>query len=426
MVKLAKLQILHMLTSDGRLLFTTRIARLFGYGFISVVLVLYLVQVGLTESQIGLLLSLTLIGDAVISLWLTTNADRIGRRRMLIIGAFLMVFAGVLFAMTRNLLFLLIAATIGVISPNGNEVGPFLSIEQAALSQIIPDGKRTHVFAWYNLVGFFGSALGALSGGTLVQALQHSGVTPIRSYITIVVGYALIGALLGGLFMRLSPSVEAPEGDNPLYSTSGIKTRFGLHRSRRIVFKFAAINSLDSIGGGFVLQSVLAYWFHVHFNAQPALLGSIFFGTHILAGISSLAAARIASRIGLINTMVFTHLPSHIFLILVPLMPNLPLAITCFLMRSIISSMDVPTRQSYTMAVVSPDERSAAAGITGITRTFGTSISPVFTGLLLANPVFASVPFFLAGGFKIVYDLMLYRSFRSIRPPEEKEADTRT
>jgi MFS family permease len=417
--KLSRLR--QMLTGDGSYLFITRIARMFGYGFLSVVLVLYLEQVGLNQVQIGLLLTLTLIGDAIISLWITTNADRIGRRRMLIIGAFLMVLAGILFAITRNFVFLLVAATIGVISPSGYEVGPFLSIEQAALSQIVPDEKRTSIFAWYNLVGSFATALGALGGGSLVQALMDSGVSPLGSYRVIVIGYAIIGVLLGGLFTRLSSSVEVQAGGNPSPSSSTFKTRFGLHRSRGVVLKLSALFSIDAFAGGFVLQSIVAYWFHVRFNVQPAILGSIFFGANILAGLSALSAAWVASKIGLIRTMVFTHIPSNILLILVPLMPNLPLAIAVLLLRFSISQMDVPTRQSYTMAVVASDERSAAAGITGIARTTGASLSPVFTGPLLANAVLLSFPFLISGGLKIIYDLLLYRSFRAIKPPEEKE-----
>jgi len=418
-LKLAQFQILRVLTTDARFLFAARLARMFAYGFLSVVLVLYLTQVGLNEMQVGLLLTLTLIGDTIISLWITTNADRIGRRRMLIVGAALMIFAGVLFALTRNFVFLLITATLGVISPSGYEVGPFLAIEQAALSQIVSDGQRTQVFSWYNLVGSFATALGSLSGGALVQALQDSGVTPLGSYRAVVIGYAVIGLMLGLVFSRLSSTVEVPS--DLAHSSSAFKTRLGLHRSRGVVFKLSALFSLDAFAGGFVLQSILAYWFHVRFNVQPALLGSIFFGANILAGISALTATWVASKIGLIRTMVFTHIPSNILLILVPLMPNLPLAITVLLLRFSISQMDVPTRQSYTMAVVAPDERSSAAGITGIARTTGASLSPVFTGPLLASPALIGMPFFLSGGIKILYDLILYRSFKAIKPPEEKE-----
>jgi MFS family permease len=421
-MRVAEFQILRILTSDGRHLFSARITRMFAYGFLSVVLVLYLAQIGLSKTQIGLLLTFTLFGDAVVSLWITTTADRIGRRRMLIAGAILMVVAGALFAETRNYLFLMIAATIGVISPSGNEVGPFLAIEQAALTQILPNEERTFVFAWYNLAGSFATALGALGGGVLVQALQSFGMAPFGSYRVIVVGYAAMGLLLALLFTRLSSSVEISQKANPIGSLPKLGGHLGLHRSRAVVFKLSALFSLDAFAGGFVLQSIVAYWFHVRYNVEPAVLGSIFFGANILAGISALSAASVASRIGLVNTMVFTHIPSNIFLMLVPLMPNLPLTITMLLLRFSISQMDVPTRQSYTMAVVSPDERSAAAGVTGIARTIGASLSPVFTGPLLANAALLSIPFLLSGGLKIVYDLILFRGFRALKPPEEKTA----
>jgi MFS family permease len=418
---LSQFQILRALTTDGRLLFATRIARLFAYGFVSVVLVLYLAQVGLNEMQIGLLLTLTLIGDTVISLWITTNADRIGRRQMLMVGAALMIFAGIIFAFTRSFVILLITATLGVISPSGYEVGPFLAIEQSALSQIVPDEQRTKIFAWYNLVGSFATALGSMSAGALAQALQGSGMTPLGSYRMVVIGYAAIGLTIGLLFTRVSSAVEVSPVLQGSDSHGALKGFLGLHRSRGIILKLSGLFSMDAFAGGFVLQSILAYWFQVRFNVQPATLGGIFFGANILAGVSALTASWVASKIGLIRTMVFTHIPSNILLILVPLMPNLSLAITILLLRFSISQMDVPTRQSYTMAVVAPDERSAAAGITGIARTTGAALSPVATGPLLANPVLINMPFFLSGGIKIVYDLLLYRSFKTIKPPEEKK-----
>ena len=408
-----------ILTGDGQLLFCTRMVRLFAYGFLSVVLVLYLVEIGLTEIQIGLLLTLTLVGDTLISLWLTTVADRIGRRRVLIVGTMLMIFAGLLFALTRNFYLLLAAATIGVISPSGYEVGPFLSVEQAALSQITRDELRTHIFAWYNLVGTFATALGSLVGGASVQALERISLTPIGSYRMVVAGYAVLGLAMTILFTRLSPDVEAsPIGRNSV-SHLVPQSWFGLKRSRGIVLKLSALFSLDAFAGGFIIQSLFAYWFYVRFHVEPATLGGIFFGANILAGLSYLAAAHVASRIGLIKTMVFTHIPSNILLILVPLMPSLPLAIAVLLVRFSISQMDVPTRQSYTMAVVAPEERSAAAGITGIARTIGASLAPLFATPMLASAYLLSVPFFLAGGLKIVYDLALYQSFKAIKPPEE-------
>jgi MFS family permease len=403
--------ILSTLNADGRLLFGTRLARLFAYGFLSVVLVLYLVQVGLSKLEVGLLLTLTLAGDVVISLPITTHADRIGRRRMLVAGAALMLFAGIVFALTRNFYLLLIAATIGVISPSGNEIGPFLAIEQASLSQIVPNERRTGIFAWYNLVGSFATALGALASGGLVQALQAGGLGVLDSYRVVVVGYAAVGLLLGLLFTRLSRGVEAPTASVPTTRAAPL----GLPRSRGIVLRLSALFSVDAFAGGFVIQSLVAYWFHTRFGVEPAVLGSIFFGANILAGISALLAAWIAARIGLINTMVYTHIPSSILLMLVPLMPSLPLAIAVLLLRFSISQMDVPTRQSYTMAVVSPDERSAAAGVTGIARTLGASLSQLIAGPLLGS----ALPFFLSGGIKIVYDLALWRVFRAVKPPEE-------
>jgi MFS family permease len=413
------------LPSDGRLLFGTRILRLFGYGFLSVVLALYLDQLGLSEFQIGLLLTLTLLGDTVISLWITTSADRVGRRRMLIAGAALMALAAGLFSITRNFSLLLLAATIGVISPSGNEVGPFLSIEQASLSQLVADQARTRTFAWYNLAGSFATALGALGGGSLSQVLQDAGYPLLLSYRVIVVGYGVIGLLLITVFARLSAVIESRAGENqPVSTGEGLgklapRRVFGLGRSQRVVFRLAALFSLDAFAGGFVIQSWMAYWFNLKFGVDPALLGAIFFGANILAGVSALSAAWVASRIGLVNTMVFTHLPSNLLLVLVPFMPSLGLAIALLLLRFSISQMDVPTRQSYTMAVVDPDERSAAAGITGVARTIGASLSPTLTGIVLAHPALQGVPFILSGVLKIVYDLALYFNFRAVKPPEE-------
>ena len=405
------------LTPDGFILFGSRILRMFAYGFLSVVLVLYLSKLGLNEFVIGSLLSATLIGDAAISLWMTTSADRIGRRRILVAGAGLMLFASALFAGTDKVALLLIAATVGVISPSGYEVGPFLSVEQAALSEIVSDETRTEVFGWYNLVGSFATAGGALTGGGLAQVLQNFGVAPLNSYRTVVLLYGLIGILMGLFFTRLSAAVEASH-----LGASQTRSRFGLHRSTGVVLKLSALFGLDAFAGGFVLQSIVAYWFHVRFGVEPAVLGAIFFGANILAGISGLAAARIAARIGLVNTMVFTHLPSNILLMLVPLMPNLPLAIVVLLARFSISQMDVPPRQSYTMAVVTPEERSAAGGVTGIARSIGAAVSPVFTGGMLSNPVLLSAPFFVAGGLKVIYDVLLYRSFRGVAGPKQEMA----
>lgn len=407
------------LTPDGWLLFGTRCARLFAYGLFSVVLVLYLSALGLSGGEIGLLLMLTLLDDTAISLWLTTTADRVGRRKMLIVGALLMAFAGAVLAVTNDFWLLFIAATVGVISPSGNEVGPFLSIEQAALSQTVPGERRTEVFAWYNLVGTLAAAAGALCGGAITQFVQSFGITGADSYRPLAILYGSIGLFLALAFTRLSPAAEVPETNASVIPKTTASSRFGLHYSLPVVLKLSGLFALDAFGGGFVIQSIVAYWFYLRFGLEPANIGAIFFGANLLAAVSSLSAAWVARHIGLVNTMVFTHLPSNVLLILVPLMPTLWLAILVLLLRFSISQMDVPTRQSYTMALVSPDERSAASGVTGVARSIGAAVSPMMATVLVGSAPLMSVPFFLAGGIKIVYDLLLYRQFAALKPLEE-------
>lgn len=422
MLALPEIQALQQLSRDGRLLFATRTVRLFAYGFLSVVLVLYLKAMGYSDVQVGTLLTLTLIGDFAIQVVTTNVADRYGRRKMLLVGAGLMIFAGVVFAITTDLTVLTIAAIIGTISPSGNEVGPFLAIEQATLPQATTDQHRTQVFAWYGLIGSLATAFGALAGGGLSGLLQALSVTPVNSYRVVVIGYGLLGLALGVLFSRLSESVEIQPvaGGQGQRAQGRAKGLLGLHQSRDIVLRLALLFMVDAFAGGMVVNSFVADWFHVRYGVDPAALGVIFFGTNVLAAFSALAAARVAARFGLINTMVWTHVPSNILLILVPLMPSLPLAIFCLLARFSISQMDVPTRQSYTVAVVAPDERSAAAGVTQQARTIASAISPSFTGLFF-NAGWLSLPFLAAGGLKLVYDFALMRSFRSIKPPEEQK-----
>jgi MFS family permease len=383
------------------------------------VLLLYLSAVGLSSGRIGLLLTLTLLGDTAISLWLTTSADRIGRRKMLFVGALLMGFAGAVFALTSDFWLLLLAATVGVISPSGNEVGPFLSIEQAALSQTVPGERRTEVFAWYNLVGSVATAAGAFCGGAITQLVQGLGITGADSYRPLAIVYGVIGLLLAVSFTRISPAAEVAGTDSLAASKPVRSSRLGLHQSLPVVLRLSCLFALDAFGGGFVIQSIVAYWFYLRFSVEPATIGAIFFGANLLAGASALAAVGVARRIGLVKTMVFTHLPSNILLILVPLMPTLWLAILVLLLRFSISQMDVPTRQSYTMAVVSPDERSAASGVTGVARPIGGAISPMLAALLLGSGPLLSMPFLLAGSIKILYDVLLYRALVGVRLPEE-------
>ena len=268
------------------------------------------------------------------------------------------------------------------------------------------------------MVGSFATALGSLCAGALAGWLQARGYPAIDSYRAILGVYALTGGLLAACFLGLSPAIEASVSVPQL----SVRRRFGLHRSRHVVLRLSSLFALDAFAGGLVVQTILAYWFHVRFGVEPAVLGRIIFGANLLAGISALLAARLAGRFGSINTMVFTHIPSNILLCMVPLMPSLSAAVAVLLLRFSISQMDVPTRQSYTMAVVDPDERSAASGVTTIARSVGAAFSPALSGLVLAVPGLYGLPFFLAGGLKIVYDVLLYRGFKAVRPPEETPA----
>jgi MFS family permease len=381
---------------------------MFAYGVGSVVLVLLLSAAGVSDARVGLLLTLTLLGDVVVSLGVTTRADRAGRRRMLAVGGLLVVAAGAVFATATSFPILAAAAFVGVLSPSGNEVGPFLAIEQAALAQQLSPDRRTGVFAWYQLTGSLATALGALAGGTGAELLQRSGLSPLRSYQALFAGYAVAGVLLALVPARLSPAVEVPAG------AGAPKAALGLHRSRPVVLRLSALFALDAFAGGLVVQSLLAWWLQRRFGASPATLGAIFFGANLLAGFSALSAAAIARRIGLVNTMVATHLPSNLLLAAVPLAPTLPWAIAILLLRFSISQMDVPTRQAYTMAIVAPDERAAAAGTTGVSRTVGAALAPLLAGPLYASAALGGVPFFVAGGLKVLYDLAIWRGFRHV------------
>lgn len=409
---------LQTLSADGKLLVFTRLVRMFAYGAGAVVLALYLTAAGFSERQIGFLLTGTLIGDGVLSLWIAGIADRFGRKRMLLIGALLMIVTGFIFALPSGHLLLTLATILGTMSPTGNEVGAFLSIEQATLPQTTTHEHRTPVFAWYNMLGSFATACGALTAGGFAALLQESGSAPLESYRLIFALYACLGIILFWLFARLSSRIE-PIHREQIPAPGFLGNYFSLRRTRGIVLKLAALFMLDAFAGGLVVQSLVAYWFHIKFGLDAEILGSIFFGANLLAGLSALAAGRLAAKIGLINTMVWTHVPSNILLILVPLMPSAPLAIALLLLRFSISQMDVPTRQSYIMAVVEPDERSAAAAVTTVARTFSSALSPTLSGLMFAAGLL-SVPFFLAGSLKIIYDLLLYRGFITIKPPEEQ------
>jgi MFS family permease len=407
---------LNGLSGDGRVLFLTRSVRLFAYGLLSVGLVLYLREIGLSGATVGLLLLLTLVGDTAVSLAMTSAADIWGRRRTLQAGALLMIFAAVLLGATSNVWLLALGVTIGVLSPSGGEVGPFLSVEQAALSQTTSSRLRTVVFAWHNLTGAFSTATGALVAGFVAQRLVDSGWEAASAYRPLIAGYAVLGCVLFCCFLRLSAAVEAPQA-------SAEKSRGVLRRPRPEVLGLTALFTLDSFASGFVLQSLLAYWFSVRFGTQPDVLGRLFFGTSLLGGISGLLAAQLSQRIGLINTMVFTHLPANALLIALAFAPTEGWAFAILLARHCIASMDVPARQSYTMAIVPPEERAAAAGVTGVARTIGSALAAPLAAVMMGSPDWGPAPLLLAGGLKIVYDVLLYRGFASLRPAEREAAE---
>jgi MFS family permease len=396
------------LSRDGRLLFASCGVRSFAYGFLSVILGLYLGAIGLSATAIGWVFTAALAGGAVMTILITAIADSFGRKFLLIVGAILMALAGWVFAVSDNPILLAIAATFGTISPSGKEVGPFLSLEQAILPQTTHDRHRTAVFSAYNLVGSFAGALGALA----VSLPSFFSLPAIAGYRFLIWSYVVSAILLALLFALLSPQVEAKK------KSESATRKVGLDKSRAIVAKLAGLFALDAFAGAFIVQSIVAYWFYLRYKTDLAALGGIFFGTNIFAALSFLAAPAMARRFGLLNTMVFTHLPSNFLILLVPLMPNVELATAVLLLRYSLSQMDVPTRQSYTMAVVDADERAAAAGVLSVARNAGAALAPLFTGAILAVPSLG-LPFLLAGGIKIIYDVWIFAVFRHVKPPEE-------
>ena len=363
--------------------------------------------------------TLTLIGDMFVSLGLTSHADRYGRKGTLMIGAVLSIITGVTFAFQSNFWLLLISAIIGVISPSGNEIGPFMAIELSAISQVTRGEDRTRIGAWYNLFGSFATAAGALFCGIMVSYIHTSwGYSTLFAYRAVMILYSACQVLKLFLFTLLSPAIEVPEAT--VKKVNPVALFLGLHKSQAIVLKLCLLFVIDSFAGSFVLQSFISAWFANNRATPENKLGLMLFVCNIVAGISALFAAKLADLIGLIWTMGLTHLPSNILLLLVPLMPTQALAIAMLCLRFSISQMDVPTRNAYVQGVVDVDERSAANGVTNVVRSLGASAGPYLATLLYASPSTANYPFYIAGGLKIVYDLLLIASFSSVPTPEEK------
>jgi MFS family permease len=385
--------------------------RTFAYGYLAVVIALYLAQLGLDTIQIGLVLSAAILGSALMTVVWALAADRYGRRRTVATMAVLMIAGGLLFAFGSSFPLLLLGAFTGTISATSSEVGAFLTVEQAILPQTAPPERRTWLFSIYAFVANIAQAAGSLFAGA-VAAFAALGLVGADAYRPLFLLYAVIGLLNLAIFLSLSDKVEAAR-------VEGERRFLGVHRSAGTVARLGALFGLDAFAGGLVVQSLVAYWFFLRWGFDPGQLGVLFFFVNVLSGLSLLAASWVASRIGLINTMVFTHIPASVLLVLVPLMPTGALAAAMFLARMSISQMDIPTRQSYTMAVVDPDERTAAAGLTNVARSTASAISPAITGWAFSVAALG-LPFFLAGAVKIAYDLLVFFSFRGLRPPEEQ------
>ena len=402
------------LSRDGKLLLAARILRTFGYGFLSVIIAIYLRFLGFDDVHIGLLLGSTLVNSVVFTLFASFYADRIGRRKLLVIYASLMSVSGAIFAFTNNYYLLILAAFIGTINVTGSETGAFLTIEQAILPQTIKDKKKMNtLFALYNMVGTF-----AMSGGILLSGLpsllqeQYSALSNVES-IKILFGlYSTVGLVVMIIYIMVSGEIEIKS------SIKRTVKQTLSPKSKRIVGKLSGLFAIDSFAGGFVIQSVVSLWFFTRFGADLTTLSYIFSAAGILTAFSYIAAAKIADRIGLVNTMVFTHIPSNLLLILVAFAPTLQLAIIFYLIRTSLSQMDVPTRQSYIVSIVDDDERIAASGLTNVSRNIAQTVSPSVIGYIFQSFLSLAGPFVLGGVIKIIYDLALYFNFRNIKAKE--------
>lgn len=403
---------------------TARGIRAFAYGLLGVLLAVALSQAGLAPAAIGLLITVSLIGDFCGTYLIGIFADGWGRRRTLLVLTLLMAATGITFTVTRVYLLLLAAAFFGTLGTSASETAPFLPIEQAILPQVSDGPNRTELFARYNLVASFAGALGALAAA-VPDLLSHLGL-PLATGIRLMFGlYAAAALGVAMLVLQLSAKVEAPPTRRSSEISPPLRHRLtpSLGQSHGIILRLAALFSVDALAGGLVVQSLMVLYFHLRFGVPLAPLGVLFFAANTLSALSFLAAVPLARRFGLLNTMVFTHLPSNVLLALVAVMPSFPLAAAVLLLRQVLSQMDVPTRQAYTMALVAPAERTASASVTSLARSAGSSTSPIVSGLLLQGSVLAlGLPFILAGGIKAAYDLSLWGIFRRVDLPEERTA----
>jgi MFS family permease len=385
-------------TANVNRLLLARGLRALGDGCISLLLPLYLLELGMSALQIGIIASATLLGSGVLTLAVGLRAYRYHYRTLLLAAAILMVGTGMAFATLTQFWPLLVVAIVGTLNPSSGDVSVFLPLEHAVLSRVVADRQRTATFARYALVGTLVAALGSLGAGLPDMLASVTGWSQKASLQAMFVGYAVLGVGAALAYHGLPRALEATAVHTP-----------------------APLFSLDSFGGGFVVQSMIALWLYQRFDVSLVTTGTIFFVTGILSAVSYLVAVRIAHRIGLVNTMVFTHLPASLCLVAIPFMPDVTYVFVLLIVRSALSQMDVPTRSSYVMSIVTPDERPAAAGITAVPRSFAAAASPFMAGWLLGVSSFGW-PLLIAGGAKIVYDLLLLATFRKVRPPEERKS----
>ena len=405
---------LDWISRDGKLLLCARIVRTFSYGFLSIILAIYLKLIGFNEVLIGVVLTATLVNSVIFNLISSAYADKIGRKKILTIYAILMVLSAVIFFLTNNYVALIIAAIIGTINVTGSEVGAFLSLEQAILPQTVKDiKKRNSIFAIYNMVGTFAMAGGVLVSGLPNFLVQHYGLAQINAIKTLFIFYAVLALVVTGIYLALSKKIEIQVQDGQRVPQKSISPK-----TRGIITKMSSLFAVDSFAGGFVIQSIVAFWFYSKFGADLSVLSYIFSVAGVLTAISFLVATKIASKIGLINTMVFTHIPSNILLILLAFAPNFSVAILLYLARMGLSQMDVPTRQSYIVSIVNENERVAAASITNTSRNVAQAVSPSLAGAVI-QVLSLSTPFVIGGILKIAYDIGMFANFRKIKPPEE-------
>jgi MFS family permease len=395
-------------TTDARLLLTTRALRGLADGAVSVLLPGYLTAIGFSPLRVGAIVFGTLLGSAALTLWVGLATDRLGRRRVLLAACALMLLTGIGFATTTAFWPLFVVAVVGTLNPSAGDVSLFLPVEQAALAEAAEPRDLTAMFALYNVAGATAGAFGALASGVPAILAARHGWALAPALRSGFVAYSIIALIAFAVYRRLSPDIEVER--QPVKSAP-------LAKSRAIVLRLSALFSVDALGGGFVIQSLLALWLFRRFNISVQVAGAFFFAAGILGSFSQFISAALAAQFGRINTMVFTHLPSNAMLIIAALMPTPVLAMGFLLLRSSTSQMDVPARQSYVMAVVPPEERAAAASVTNVPRSLAAAVTPVIAGWMLDRTAFGW-PLVCAGAAKAIYDLLLLAQFRSVRPGE--------